>query len=245
MFSPTRESRSATMHSVFAQLDVVSIPSGALRFTCSPGTCCPTQQKGARREFTRRAPGEADQLPRVSCLRRIRPRRRTTNHRRTRSRPRTSDHRSDRPSDCCPRRTRRRLRRRPRYGARSAGRTTTCRCSPTATWRRRSRSQRSRPPPRRMPPSTSRPSVPRSEVPRFISFRFLREWGMPPAPRSQSRLEQLQRVLSEQLPLTCTEVQFSAVAGAVGPRPSSPRSSPSARRRRSQERSTRRGVSTW
>ena len=180
MFSPTRESRSATIHSIFAQLAVVSIPSGALRFTCSPATRCLTQQKGARREFTRRAPGDADQLPRVSCLRRIRPRRRTTNHHRTRNRPRTSDHRSDRPSDCCRRRTRRRRRHRPptschrrprrhpHCGALSAGRTTTCCCSPTATSRRRSRSQRSRPPPRRKPPPTSRPSVPRSEVPRFM-----------------------------------------------------------------------------
>lgn len=45
MFSPTRESRSATMHSIFAQLDVVSIPSGALRFTCSPETCVRPNKK--------------------------------------------------------------------------------------------------------------------------------------------------------------------------------------------------------
>lgn len=60
MFSPTRESRSAPVRRGFTQLDVVSIPPGALRFTCSTATRCAAQQKGARREFTRRA-------PRTSC----------------------------------------------------------------------------------------------------------------------------------------------------------------------------------
>lgn len=43
--------------SVFTQLDVVSIPSGAARFNCSAVFVCVAQRQGARREFTLRAPG--------------------------------------------------------------------------------------------------------------------------------------------------------------------------------------------
>lgn len=45
MFSQPREPRISHIHSVFAQLAVVSIPSGASRFTCSPPTREKPQQK--------------------------------------------------------------------------------------------------------------------------------------------------------------------------------------------------------
>ncbi|MDX5577507.1 hypothetical protein PV779_57695, partial [Streptomyces sp. ID01-9D] len=44
-------------HSAFAQLAVVSIPSGAHGFTCSTENVRVAQQKGVRREFTLRTPG--------------------------------------------------------------------------------------------------------------------------------------------------------------------------------------------
>lgn len=212
--------------SIFTQLGVVSIPSGAFRFTCSPMTRRKAQQKGARRDL-RPPPGTfgkpppdtfvgtgpscacpvADQLPRVSCLRRIRPRRRTTSHRHTNGHRRTSDRRSDRPSDlpsdhcrhCCCRRTtspRRRPptscrpppRHRPRRGAGPCPRP--CPVRPTPSRSRTPRRPRSRPATRVHPSRTSRPSVPRSESP--ASHRFLRAGGMPSRPFGQSRLEQLQ-----------------------------------------------------
>lgn len=105
-------------HSVFTQLDGVSIPPGAPRFNCSTETGREGQQND-RHDWqpTRRHPAGvsppgaftvADQLPRVSCLRHIRRPRR--HHRRTscrrrscrpRRRPSTSWCRRPRPRPRC------------------------------------------------------------------------------------------------------------------------------------------------
>lgn len=203
MFSPPREPRISRIHRVFTQLAVVSIRSGASRIICSPATRENPQQKGARREFTRRTPPEP--AVRISCLHRIRPRRRTTIRRRTRSgRRRTNGLRSaHRNAHCCFRRTYRRhchppptscprTSCRPTSAARRAGPTPSP-CSRPSGPRPTARSERPLSPHLRLRRSTptSRPSVPPKRGPP-LPPRLSRVWGMPPPPKGQSRLEQLQ-----------------------------------------------------
>lgn len=183
MFSPPRESRSTPHPQRFYPTWRGFHPLGGLSVHLFTGVSLrpPTKRcpAGVHPPGTCRAPDRTgpapgvwscpvtDQLPRVSCFRRIRPRHRTRNRHRTNDL--RSDHRSHRcrrrsrrchspPTSCRPRRRRCRCRcrcpsPRARPGASSSG------CPPPPA-RRPARSQRTRSPLRRKSPPTSRPSIP-------------------------------------------------------------------------------------
>lgn len=150
---------------------------------------------------SRRAPSmTTDQLPRVSCLRRRTPRRphhrRTNRHRRTNPRRRTNRPRHRTRTNS--RRRHRHHHRRPRLSVgrrrggphgRGSAPADASRTPPSRTETRRPPVRSARRPLPQHPSSTPSFCFPRSEAPRPA---FLCDLGMPSAPHTQSRLEQLQ-----------------------------------------------------